>query len=145
MNISYMTVIFYLAQVIHASWSDIRKCNSITNLRFIFSYTLHFISNVLHCNAIEQVADFFYNITVKNITDEVYGVGKYESEIDDLIAFTNIRPRCMYDLSKIKNYCHIAYIYGSKDEFTDEILILLSTTYCALVHIQSWNPSLMRL
>jgi hypothetical protein len=86
MNISYMTVIFYLAQVIHASWSDIRKCNDITNLGFIFSYTLHFISNILHCNVIEQVADFFYNITVKNITDEVYGVGNYEPEVGDLIA-----------------------------------------------------------
>jgi senataxin len=34
--------------------------------------------------------DLFYNITVKNITDEVYGVGKYEPEVGDLIAFTNI-------------------------------------------------------
>jgi senataxin len=70
--------------------------------------------------------DLYYNITVKNITDEVYGVGKYEPEVGDLIAFTNIRPRSVYDLSRIKNYCHIAYIHGSKDEFTDEIPILLS-------------------
>ncbi|KAK2376777.1 P-loop containing nucleoside triphosphate hydrolase superfamily protein [Trifolium repens] len=70
--------------------------------------------------------DLYYNITVKNITDEVYGVGKYEPEVGDLIAFTNIRPRSVYDLSRIKNYCHIAYICGSKDEFTDEIPILLS-------------------
>ncbi|WJX63847.1 hypothetical protein P8452_48685 [Trifolium repens] len=70
--------------------------------------------------------DLFYNITVKNITDEVYGVGKYEPEVGDLIAFTNIRPRSVYDLSRIKHYCHIAYIHGLKDEFTDEIPILLS-------------------
>ncbi|CAJ2652910.1 unnamed protein product [Trifolium pratense] len=70
--------------------------------------------------------DLYYNITVKNITDEVYGVGKYEPEVGDLIAFTSIRPRSVYDLSRIKNYCHIAYICGSKDEFTDEIPILLS-------------------
>jgi senataxin len=88
--------------------------------------------------------DLFYNITVKNITDEVYGVGKYEPEVGDLIAFTNIRPRSVYDLSRIKllSYTHI---HGSKDEFTDEIPILLSTTYCTLVHIQPWNPSMMRL
>jgi hypothetical protein len=70
--------------------------------------------------------DLFYNITLKSITDEVYGVGKYEPEVGDLIAFTNIRPRSVYDLSRIKRYCHIAYIHGSKDEFTDEIPILLS-------------------
>jgi hypothetical protein len=51
---------------------------------------------------------------VKNITDEVYGVGKYEHEVGDHIAFTNIWPRKVYDLSKIKNYCHIAYIHGQK-------------------------------
>jgi senataxin len=60
---------------------------------------------------------------VKNITDEVYGVGKYEPEVGDLIAFTNIWPRSVYDLNMIKNYCHIAYIHGSKDKFTDEIPI----------------------
>jgi len=70
--------------------------------------------------------DLFYKITLKSITDEVYGVGKYEPEVGDLIAFTNIRPRSVYDLSRIKRYCHIAYIHGSKDEFTDEIPILLS-------------------
>jgi hypothetical protein len=70
--------------------------------------------------------DLFYQITVKNITDEVYGVGKYEPEVGDLIAFTTIRPKSVYDLSRIKNYCHIGYIYGSKDEFTDEIPIVLS-------------------
>jgi hypothetical protein len=53
---------------------------------------------------------------VKNITDEVYGVEKYEPEIGDLIVFTNIRPRSVYDLSKIKTNCHITYIHGSKDE-----------------------------
>jgi senataxin len=34
--------------------------------------------------------DLFYNITVKNVTGEGYGVGKYEPEVGDLIAFTNI-------------------------------------------------------
>jgi len=70
--------------------------------------------------------DLFYQITVRNITDEVYGVGKYEPEVGDLIAFTNIRPRSVYDLCRIKNYCHIGYISGLKDEFTDEIPIVSS-------------------
>jgi senataxin len=29
--------------------------------------------------------DLFYNITAKKITDEVYGVGKYEPKVGDLI------------------------------------------------------------
>ncbi|KAL5102073.1 hypothetical protein RYX36_006400 [Vicia faba] len=70
--------------------------------------------------------DLFYKITLKNITDEVYGAGKYEPEVGDLIAFTNMRPKSVDDLSRIKRYCHMAYICGSRDEFTNEIIILLS-------------------
>ncbi|CAL5189953.1 unnamed protein product [Lathyrus oleraceus] len=70
--------------------------------------------------------DLFYKISLKNVTDEVYGVGKYEPEVGDLVAFTNIRPKSVDDLMRIKRYCHMAYVCGSKDEFTDEISILLS-------------------
>lgn len=35
--------------------------------------------------------ELFYKISLKNITHEVYGMGKYEPDISDLIAFTNIR------------------------------------------------------
>jgi len=68
----------------------------------------------------------FYQITLKNTTEEVYGVRKYEPEAGDLVAFTNIRPRSVYDLSRIKRYCHIGYICGSKDEINDKITMLLS-------------------
>jgi hypothetical protein len=136
-----MTVIFYPGQVIHAYWSDIRKCNDITNLGFIFSYTLHVIINVLHCNVIEQVADFFYNITVKNITYEVYGIGKYESDVGDLIAFTNIRPKSMYDLSKIKKLLSYSlyswierWIYWW-DSYTIIINLLRTSSYTAMESI----------
>ncbi|XP_045832762.1 helicase sen1-like [Trifolium pratense] len=70
--------------------------------------------------------DLSYQFTLKNITDEVYGVGKYVPETGDLIAFTNIRPRSVSDLSRIGSYCHIGYIFGSKDEFNDEFPVLLS-------------------
>jgi hypothetical protein len=137
----YMTVIFYPGQIIHASWSDIRKCNDITNLGFIFSYTLHVIINVLHCNVIEQVADFFYNITVKNITYKVYGIGKYESDVGDLIAFTNIRPKSMYDLSKIKKLLSYSlyswierWIYWW-DSYTIIINLLRTSSYTAMESI----------
>lgn len=70
--------------------------------------------------------DLFYEITLKNVTDQVYGLGKYEPEVGDLIAFTNMRPKSVDDLNRIKRYCHMAYVCGSKDEFTDEISILLS-------------------
>jgi len=39
----------------------------------------------------------FYDITMKNITDKVCGVGKYELDVSDLIAFTNNRRESMYD------------------------------------------------
>ncbi|XP_003616118.3 helicase sen1 [Medicago truncatula] len=68
----------------------------------------------------------FYQTTLKNTTEEVYGVGKYEPEVGDLVAFTNVRPRSVSDLSRIERYCHIGYICGSKDELNDQITMLLS-------------------
>ncbi|WJX58554.1 hypothetical protein P8452_43997 [Trifolium repens] len=70
--------------------------------------------------------DLFYQFTLKNITDEVYGVGKYEPEAGDIIAFTNMRPRSVDDLTRTGSYCHIGYICGSKDECNDEFPVLLS-------------------
>ncbi|CAK8533162.1 unnamed protein product [Lathyrus sativus] len=70
--------------------------------------------------------ELLYKITLKNIADEVYTVGKYEPEVGDLVAFTNIRPKSADDLMRIKRYCLMACICGSRDEFTEEITILLS-------------------
>ncbi|RDX62226.1 putative helicase MAGATAMA 3, partial [Mucuna pruriens] len=70
--------------------------------------------------------DLFYQITLKSTTGDVKGVGKYEPEVGDLIAFTNTRPRSIDDLKKTQTYCHIAYVKGPRDIFTDEIPILSS-------------------
>lgn len=71
--------------------------------------------------------DLFYHITLKSIIDEVnHDVVKYEPEFGDLFAFTNIKPRSINDLNRTNRYCQMAYVCGSKDEYTDEIPILLS-------------------
>jgi len=53
-NITYVTISFDPAQVRRASRSNIWECNEVTNLRFIFSYTVHFFGSVLQCSLIEQ-------------------------------------------------------------------------------------------
>ncbi|XP_061348075.1 helicase sen1-like [Gastrolobium bilobum] len=70
--------------------------------------------------------DLLYQITLKSTTDAVKEVGKYEPEVGDLIAFTNIRPRSIHDLNRPKRYYHIAYVHSSKDVITDEIPVLSS-------------------
>lgn len=70
--------------------------------------------------------DLFYQVTLKRSTSEVNDVGKYEPEVGDLFALTYIKPRSIDDLIRTKRYFQIAYIRGSKDEYTDEIPILLS-------------------
>ncbi|CAK8544753.1 unnamed protein product [Lathyrus sativus] len=45
--------------------------------------------------------ELLYKITLKNIADEVYNVGKYEPEVGDLVAFTNIQPKSADDLMRI--------------------------------------------
>ncbi|CAJ1970809.1 unnamed protein product [Sphenostylis stenocarpa] len=81
---------------------------------------------------IERSKDFklpnalFYQITLKSTTDDVKGVGKYEPESGDLIAFSNIRPRSRDDLKKTKEYWHIAYVLKPPDIFSNEIRILTS-------------------
>ncbi|MED6147955.1 hypothetical protein PIB30_048705 [Stylosanthes scabra] len=68
----------------------------------------------------------FYKMRVNKITEEVQNVGKYEPESGDIVAFTDVRPRGIHDLIRPKMQYHIAYICGSKDEFTDEIEVLSS-------------------
>lgn len=66
----------------------------------------------------------FCQITVKSsATDDV---GKYEPEVGDIFAFTDVRPRSIHDLTSLKRHYHIAYVRRPKDGFTEEIPILLS-------------------
>ncbi|QHN91961.1 putative helicase senataxin [Arachis hypogaea] len=68
----------------------------------------------------------FYKMRVKKVTEEVQNVEKYEPEFGDIVAFTDVRPKGIYDLNRPKMQYHIAYICGSEDEFTDEIDVLSS-------------------
>ncbi|KAL1308307.1 hypothetical protein HN51_050243 [Arachis hypogaea] len=68
----------------------------------------------------------FYKMRVKKVTEEVQNVGKYEPEFGDIVAFTDVRPKGIYDLNRPKMQYHIAFICGSEDEFTDEIEVLSS-------------------
>ncbi|XP_004503077.1 helicase SEN1-like [Cicer arietinum] len=71
--------------------------------------------------------DLFYRIKVKSITDELAkDFGKYEPEAGDLIAFTDMKPKRVDDLNTNKCPYNVAYVVGSKDEFSGEILVMSS-------------------
>lgn len=84
------------------------------------------ISTIAASMNFDPPEDLFYQVTLKRSTSEVNDVGKYEPEVGDLFALTYIKPRSIDDLIRTKRYFQIAYIRGSKDEYTDEIPILLS-------------------
>ncbi|KAJ7960007.1 p-loop nucleoside triphosphate hydrolase superfamily protein [Quillaja saponaria] len=71
--------------------------------------------------------DLLYVIVVKGATDaENNDVGKYEPEAGDIIAFTDVRPKWIDDLSRPGRSFHIAYVHGARDESTENITILSS-------------------
>ncbi|XP_027368476.1 uncharacterized protein LOC113874453 [Abrus precatorius] len=70
--------------------------------------------------------NLFYQITLKSTIDDLKNVGKYEPEVGDIFAFTNVRPRSIEDLNKPLRCYHIAFVRGPKDLYTDEIPILSS-------------------
>ncbi|MED6147954.1 hypothetical protein PIB30_048704 [Stylosanthes scabra] len=59
--------------------------------------------------------------------EEEGGSGKsYEPMLGDVIAFTDIRPKCIEDLNRPKKFFHIGYVVRPKDGYTNEIPILSS-------------------
>ncbi|CAJ1960717.1 unnamed protein product [Sphenostylis stenocarpa] len=68
----------------------------------------------------------FYQISVNKTNDDVNG--KYEPEVGDLIAFTDIKPKTVYDLNRSKRNYHIGYVYGIKESI-DKISILSSKRF----------------
>jgi len=81
------------------------------------------ISTLRSSKHLKPPNDLAYQITLKSTSD---GVGKYEPEAGDVIAFTNRRPRSIYDLKMTKEYCHMAYVVKSPDIFSGEIPIRIS-------------------
>jgi senataxin len=70
--------------------------------------------------------DLFYEITLKPTADTGKDVEKYEPEVGDLIALTNVRPKCIDDLNRPKRFYLIAYVHGAKNETSEKISILAS-------------------
>ncbi|GAU44107.1 hypothetical protein TSUD_123940 [Trifolium subterraneum] len=68
---------------------------------------------------------FLYQISVSRTDNDTKDVGKYEPEVGDLIALTDIKPKTIEDLNRPRRYYHIAYVCGLK-ESTGEISILSS-------------------
>ncbi|CAJ2640607.1 unnamed protein product [Trifolium pratense] len=68
---------------------------------------------------------FLYQISVYSTNNDTKDVGKYEPEVGDLIALTDIKPKTIEDLNRPRRYYHIAYVCGTK-ESTNEISILSS-------------------
>jgi senataxin len=59
--------------------------------------------------------DLFYEITLKTTADTGKDVDKYESEVGDVIALTDVRPKCIDDLNRPKRSYLIAYVHGAKN------------------------------
>ncbi|KAJ7960013.1 P-loop containing nucleoside triphosphate hydrolase protein [Quillaja saponaria] len=69
---------------------------------------------------------FYYEIVVKRASDaENNDVGKYQPASGDLVAFTDVRPKCEDDLSQPGRSFHIAYVFRARDER----ITILSSNY----------------
>jgi hypothetical protein len=78
--------------------------------------------------------DLFYEITLERVEDsELRSVqiaekdgGKYEPEAGDIIALTDVRPKCTDDLNRPKRLYLIAYVLGTRDIDSNKVPIRAS-------------------
>lgn len=70
--------------------------------------------------------NLFYQISVNKSNNDVNG--KYEPEVGDLIAFTDIKPKTVDDLDRPRREYHIGYVHGIKESI-DKISILSSKSF----------------
>ncbi|KAL7235387.1 hypothetical protein ACSBR1_018813 [Camellia fascicularis] len=70
--------------------------------------------------------DLYYTISLKRLSDTANThEGRYEPEIGDLIALTNVRPRHVNDLNRPRSPYVVALVHGTKGD-SDDIAILSS-------------------
>ncbi|XP_062002779.1 uncharacterized protein LOC133720466 [Rosa rugosa] len=73
----------------------------------------------------EHPGDLFYNIMYKRDTetDENHKGLMYEPQVGDIIALTNVRPKCIDDLNSPPRFYLIAYVDQANDidEFPDDL------------------------
>lgn len=70
--------------------------------------------------------DLYYSISLKQMREDEKREGSYEPEFGDLIALTDIRPKCINDLNRPKRSYILAVIQGLKDEGSFRLPILAS-------------------
>ncbi|KAF5480087.1 hypothetical protein F2P56_000857 [Juglans regia] len=84
------------------------------------------IDSVEMAKEFKSPKDLFYEISLKRAADTENDVGKYEPEVGDLIALTDVRPKRIDDLNRPRRFYLIAYVHGGRDENSDKISILAS-------------------
>ncbi|KAG6660062.1 hypothetical protein CIPAW_03G079300 [Carya illinoinensis] len=84
------------------------------------------IGSVEMAKEFKSPKDLFYEISLKRAANTGNDVGKYEPEVGDLIALTDVRPKRIDDLNRPRRFYLIAYVLGARDENSDKILILAS-------------------
>ncbi|XP_062002417.1 uncharacterized protein LOC133720228 isoform X1 [Rosa rugosa] len=69
--------------------------------------------------------DLFYDVTYQRDTetDENHKGLMYEPQVGDIIALTNVRPKCIDDLNRPPRFYLIAYVHKANDidEFPDDL------------------------
>ena len=78
--------------------------------------------------------DLFYEISLKRYRENANEAGIYEPEKGDVIAFTDVRPKCISDLDRPKRPYVIAIVQGSQDMASNRLRILSSK------HIECFDP-----
>ncbi|KAL3527377.1 hypothetical protein ACH5RR_012033 [Cinchona calisaya] len=70
--------------------------------------------------------ELYYEISLKQMGQNEQKEGSYEPEFGDLIALTDVRPKCIDDLNRPKRPYLLALIQGMKDEGSFRLPILSS-------------------
>ncbi|KAK2967366.1 hypothetical protein RJ640_027032 [Escallonia rubra] len=73
--------------------------------------------------------DLYYNLSPMEVRYTQNGEVEYEPEVGDLIALTDVRPKCVNDLNRPKTPYLLAFVQGKSafpDEFPHDLLILSS-------------------
>ncbi|KAL8472335.1 hypothetical protein ACS0TY_029521 [Phlomoides rotata] len=80
------------------------------------------ISKVEMSKNVAPPNNLFY-LTLKGLADSDNNAGMYQPEVGDLMALTEVRPKCIDDLNGPKRSYVVALVQGYKDDKTNKILI----------------------
>ncbi|KAA8532130.1 hypothetical protein F0562_006728 [Nyssa sinensis] len=83
--------------------------------------------------AIDESKDFkppkqlYYNISLKSMRDTENDIGMYEPEVGDLIALTEVRPKCIDDLNRPERPYIVALVQGRRGDNSPDRLPVRSS------------------